>query len=768
MLTVAAIAVAAPAVASAALYEVNSTGDQADETPGNGVCKTSVNTCTLRAAVEESNESTGVRDAIIFPMSFNGELADTIVIGSGFPVIDDPVEIAGDSQQDELNQCEPLAGIFGPCVGVEKSGGGPGLVVEADEVKIEGLAVTGASIGFDVINGSDKFTAHNNWLGVKLDGTAGANAEAGIFLDPGSDEATIGGSEDTQRSEAAQRNVISNSGVGLDIEGASDAVVRGNYFGVAPDGATQAANVEDIELTDSTAGGGFKAENDEIGATIEGAALTSPKCDGGCNVISGATAVQLGLNGGGAGENEAPASGPTTVHGNFVGLKASGGPAIPVMATYDIFVGAAENALIGGPTLGDANFIAGGSMGIADEGAEGLEVLGNMVGSDPNGPVLIPPETGVFLLRLGATDRSLIAGNSIRVSGNAAIEDRFGGAEVVENSIKGGQSGVWTKAEGTTASLIEGNLIKSANNGVLIENDGNEVLGNEIFDSAFAGIRIQSPAALLVSTGNLIGGDLAGEENTISESGGDAVEIADPFDASEESANEVARNRGELNGGLFIDLVEDANGGIKPPAFATSQQSTASGGGVEAGATIRVFRKAGASPGELESFLAKATADGSGNWKATYPASIPTGTIVAATQTSVSGGTSELSVATTTADPSSGGGGSGGETKEKKDKEDKGNGKEKGKPGKDKTAPQTTIVKKKVKGRTAKFKFVSSEAGSTFQCRLDKKPFKPCPSPKKYKRLKPGKHVFEVRAIDAAKNKDKTPATRRFRILPRR
>jgi len=68
--------------------------------------------------------------------------------------------------------------------------------------------------------------------------------------------------------------------------------------------------------------------------------------------------------------------------------------------------------------------------------------------------------------------------------------------------------------------------------------------------------------------------------------------------------------------------------------------------------------------------------------------------------------------------------------------------------------------------RTAKFKFVSSEASSTFECKLDRKPFKPCVSPKKYKRLKPGKHVFEVRATDPAGNRDKTPATKKFRVLP--
>jgi hypothetical protein len=43
--------------------------------------------------------------------------------------------------------------------------------------------------------------------------------------------------------------------------------------------------------------------------------------------------------------------------------------------------------------------------------------------------------------------------------------------------------------------------------------------------------------------------------------------------------------------------------------------------------------------------------------------------------------------------------------------------------------------------------------------------FKKCSSPKTYKKLKPGKHVFKVRAIDKAHNVDPTPAKRKFTIL---
>jgi hypothetical protein len=88
-------------------------------------------------------------------------------------------------------------------------------------------------------------------------------------------------------------------------------------------------------------------------------------------------------------------------------------------------------------------------------------------------------------------------------------------------------------------------------------------------------------------------------------------------------------------------------------------------------------------------------------------------------------------------------------------------------PGVDTAPPQTKIVKgpgsKLAKG-IAKFRFRSSESGSTFLCKLDRKKAKRCRSPKRYRKLKAGRHTFKVWAIDAAGNKDPTPARRKFRV----
>jgi hypothetical protein len=174
---------------------------------------------------------------------------------------------------------------------------------------------------------------------------------------------------------------------------------------------------------------------------------------------------------------------------------------------------------------------------------------------------------------------------------------------------------------------------------------------------------------------------------------------------------------------------------------------------------VRIFSKASADPGELGSLLAVVTADGAGNWAAPY-ATVPTGTLVAATQTSSSGtpegATSEVSAPlAAAADPVEPGGGG-----------DSGGGSNGGgsstatpQPSAPPTpdapprprAPKVTITKgpkKSSKSATAKFAFRATPAiGAKFQCKLDNAKWVSCRSPKSYKKLKPRTHTFQVRAI---------------------
>ena len=367
---------ALPSVAGAAEYTVDSTADEPDAGGLNGICLSVGLKCTLRAAIQESNASAGTKDTIKFGPTFDGKLEDTIALTLGsLPAIVDPVLIDGDAGGPG-GQCDTAALVKGPCAGVSGPAAGSALIVEnANGVEIEGLAIADAAgagaAAINVINSSEGLEARNNWIGVKLDGSAGANNK-GIFLDPDSNGATIGGTA------AAERNVIANNSFeGLDIEGASEVDVLGNYFGVKPDGSTSAANVgKNIEITDTVA---FEATDNEVGATV--ASGVAP-CDGGCNVIAGST-FGIDLQGNGAGQNEEPATGPTIVHGNFIGLNAAGTETRA--NTTGVNVGLAPDALIGGPENEDANFIAGGAEGIFASSAEDFEAIGNIFGSGAAG-----------------------------------------------------------------------------------------------------------------------------------------------------------------------------------------------------------------------------------------------------------------------------------------------------------------------------------------------------------------------------------------------
>lgn len=87
----------------------------------------------------------------------------------------------------------------------------------------------------------------------------------------------------------------------------------------------------------------------------------------------------------------------------------------------------------------------------------------------------------------------------------------------------------------------------------------------------------------------------------------------------------------------------------------------------------------------------------------------------------------------------------------------------------DTTPPQTTIVTaaRKLRGKTASFEFTASEPVS-FRCALDRGSATPCSSPAKLTRLKRGRHVLTVTAVDRAGNADPTPAEHRFRVVEKK
>ena len=86
------------------------------------------------------------------------------------------------------------------------------------------------------------------------------------------------------------------------------------------------------------------------------------------------------------------------------------------------------------------------------------------------------------------------------------------------------------------------------------------------------------------------------------------------------------------------------------------------------------------------------------------------------------------------------------------------------------TPPETTIDSGPsglTNNASPSFAFSSSDAGSSFECRIDSSQavdWQPCSSPKSYGPLADGPHTFEVRATDQAYNTDQSPASSSFTV----
>jgi hypothetical protein len=130
------IVLVVPALAAAAEFEVNGTGDTG--TPS--ACETKVGECTMRGALAAANAGSG-EDEITFASSFDGGVGSTITLGSQLTV-SQPVKILAAG-------CPART-----CVTLQRSTGTAIFVTAAHSV-IEGFAIeTGvASIGILIIGG---------------------------------------------------------------------------------------------------------------------------------------------------------------------------------------------------------------------------------------------------------------------------------------------------------------------------------------------------------------------------------------------------------------------------------------------------------------------------------------------------------------------------------------------------------------------------------------------------------------------------------------
>ena len=183
---------------------------------------------------------------------------------------------------------------------------------------------------------------------VILNGASAGNDISGNTLwGPGADGSTVRGLE-----------VVGFSGQGVDLEGASNCVVAGNYIGT--DGASALPNtagvaINSLQQWSPTSGPtSIAATDDRVGGTTPADR----------NVISGNTGVGVALDGEGVTGN--------VVEGNFIGTDASGTAPVPNGNIGVAVMATPSHNVIGGTAPGAGNVIAfNQGVGVGLEGQDG-------------------------------------------------------------------------------------------------------------------------------------------------------------------------------------------------------------------------------------------------------------------------------------------------------------------------------------------------------------------------------------------------------------
>lgn len=313
---------------------VDSTLDAPDDTVGDGNCDDGAGNCTLRAAIEEANYTSGA-NTINFNIPGGG--VKTIQPTSALPDITDEVTINGYSQPGSQANSAISPQPFNGTLLIEIDGSNAGdvsgfiLNTDASNTTISGLVINRFERGGIYLGATSpsNITIAGNYIGTSTtglvaQGNEGAGGTGAIQLDSTTmTNIVIGGST------AAARNIISGNsntgmgGVAMSTSNGGTISIRGNYIGVGADGTTDLGNYQGVVLRGSA---------DVID-----------------NVISGNTA-----------ENIFHGGSQAVISGNRIGTDYTGNVNGSITQSGGVTISqSASEIVIGGTGNGDGNIIAG-------------------------------------------------------------------------------------------------------------------------------------------------------------------------------------------------------------------------------------------------------------------------------------------------------------------------------------------------------------------------------------------------------------------------
>jgi len=422
----------AASLASAATFMVDSTGDESDADLTDGICRTALGTCTLRAAIEQANALAGV-DTIAF--NIPGAGVHSITPSSPLPELTDDAGITIDGYTQPGSSPNTLTIGDNAVLTIELDGtnagqSANGLVIQGLSATVRGLVVNRFAFSGIWIAGGFGHQVSGCFLGTDPVGKVAMGNRVGLRIDLSGQLAAPAASTTSVvvvgGSAAAARNLISgNLSAGLAASSATNSLIQNNYVGTDSSGTSALSNQ----------GGGISLLGSNI--TVGGAPLLGPGGGlGRANVVSGNIGSGILISGG-----------PSRISGNLVGTDATG--------TFPLPNG---TGIQGVRSFGDFifdNVISGNSFYGIRLSSIGASVEANYIGTDLSGTNTLG----------NALDGVAVGGNSVRVF--------VGNRNVI--AFNGG-SGISVGFSGTDASndnLISRNSIHDNGGlGIDLGNDG--------------------------------------------------------------------------------------------------------------------------------------------------------------------------------------------------------------------------------------------------------------------------------------------------------
>lgn len=489
---------------NALTFVVNSTGDESDALAGDGLCQTPSGTCTLRAAIQEANASSGL-DQIHFSI---GTGVQMISPTTNLPTITDFIVVDATTQPGFSGM--PLIDLDGtqdtttPPAGIHITAGGSAVY---------GVVITGFDGDGIWLELGGRNIIAGNFIGTDPTGTLPRGNRFGIHLDR-SNNNTVGGMNH------GDMNLISGNrphpapgfgtAGGISISKSIGNKIVGNFIGTDITGTISLSNFEGIvgsNMTGTVIGGNSPEARNLISGNFEGMRLIGPLQN---NRISG----------------------------NFFGTDVTGTSALR-NSSNGIYVAAGAggpNNVIGGTTPGERN-IFGASNECIDLGGSdnSFKIIGNYIGTDVTGTVSLGVTFGI---QLNGSTRVQVGGPN------------FGERNLISGNPSGGIQ-ITNDGDFSVSShhIIQGNWIGLQADGVSPLPNG---LGSTDPNGEF--IRAGGYGVLVQTSENQIGGYGAGEQNVIAYNDGGGIYVA-----LASQKNSVLLNIIHDNGGLGINL-EGAGG----------------------------------------------------------------------------------------------------------------------------------------------------------------------------------------------------------------